>query len=276
MTNNQESGHEKGELVWVGIIVVAIVYIIFFGFAVSNNLMIFNVNISEFILALTPFFSVVISFALVYVTLQYVKETKKSVEEAKKSVKQTKTNTELSRKSLQHQVILEIQKNYRADEMGNAIRGLWDFRDKIEKSVKKREKYNQKIKEYEAQKNEKKIEEFKEEIYNKIQKEMLKEYESKLNNTPTRDFDNKRRLVSYYFQHLHDMTKDNTFLIKYLKDSFLEPSMKQTIDFILIPMEQRLVERINNKKRLKAEKLQIESQAIKKLEILCKMIKIKE
>ncbi len=280
---NSEIKRDEIYLYWIIVIVVIILYFGALFLAKFLNLNFLDMSLFQFLIDINPFFTVIASLVLVGVTIRYVietkniaqsnrdyvRETKDIAESNRQNVNTTKEIVEYNKKNLQHQVILVIQENYRQEDMVVAIRGLWDFRDEIEKTVKERENYDKRINRYKVQKN-KCIFELK--IFNEVQDEMLKEYESRMVEYLDRELDNKRRLISYFFQHLYDMIYNDPDLEVYLKKFFLEPSMKQTIKYILIPMEKKLIEMINNKKRVGIKPLKKDSDAIKKLQSISDLI----
>lgn len=173
---------------------------------------------------------------------------------------------------MMHQVILQIQGKYSSPEMGDAVRSLWDFYDECEKKVKMKLRIGT---------VEDKI------IMKKIEKKMLDAYQAEYNQDGVKfeklmgrpltineikfPIDTQRRKVSYFFQYLLDTYKVNTDFKKYIKQFFWTDSNEQTIKFILIPLEKKLFEMINQKKRVGFPLLdETQSTAVIKLTELCK------
>jgi hypothetical protein len=217
-----------------------------------------------------PLFTFSATLFLVSITAYYSYTTNKIANSNTKNVRITQQSSRYMGETIMHQVILEIQKNYRTQEMGLAVRSLWDFYDEFDNKVKKDEKYNQRIKKF---KNEDNKEKYNKKIFEKIKKEMLDEYKSKLDKDKNYILDVHRRLVSYFYQHLYDISQIDSDFIKYIRQSFWEESNQQTIEFILIPMESKIVEMINDKKRIKIPPLKEKCSAVVKLENLCNLIR---
>ena len=280
MVNNQKFGSGKISLICFFIIAFAIGYLGILSWVTSNNIIWNNINFSKFLIDVNPFLTVIASLLLISVTWIYVKETKDIAESNKKNVEatqvmatETKRMADETSKNVRHQVILEIQKSYRSPEMGRAVRYLWNFRDEIEDSIKKRERYTQEIDK--LKNNEPKKQEYIIKIFNKIEEEMLNEYEQRIegNYFGYDKIDDFRRMASYFYQHLYDIVDVDNSLIEYVQTRFLNKNNVDTMIFILKPMEKRLVEMINRKDRIGITPDEKEITAENKLDELCKMAK---
>jgi sulfur relay (sulfurtransferase) DsrC/TusE family protein len=241
------------------ILVVAAIYTVILLLFKMYNTTYFEISIS-----LTPFFAFLATLILVVVTWWYAKITESIASSSKK-------NLETMEGTMMHQVILQIQGTFSSSEMGEAVHSLWDFYDECERKVKNE--------------NKKKIIED-ENFRKKIEKKMLDTFQAGYNqdevkfkkligrslttNTGVKfNIDSQRRKVSYFFQYLYDTYKVNPKFKEYIKQFFWRESDEQTVKFILIPLEKKLVNMINEKKRIGIPLLDEKKYAVFKLEELC-------
>ena len=136
-----------------------------------------------------------------------------------------------TRKTMIHQVLIEIQKNFRTPEMRFAIKSLWDFHDKIEEELKNKLPENEKLKK----------EDLKSEILNRFDIERYYQDENIhkiLDKEPIKgesliktSFDVQRRRVSYFYSHLYCLISWN-ILPKNYAEEFFSPSDRRTIRLV--------------------------------------------
>ena len=141
-----------------------------------------------------------------------------------------------NKRNMWHQVLLNVQKEYRTVEMDYAIHTLWNFYRK------------------ECNENEKTLKDKYEKIYN-YELEHLEELgkKAKKQKNPTEiieykkvTFDTQRRLVSHFYYHLEDIYKKG-ILPKDIVFDFWSHDTLMIIPYILIHLNDKLKEIIKGK-----------------------------
>ena len=125
-----------------------------------------------------------------------------------------------SRKTMWHQALLEVNKDYRSEDMMDAVQGLWDFRRKYEKEVKKEEET----------KDEKELE-------GKIKDRVKEKFFEGLDKDENWKLDIQRRMVTYFYLHLAVLYKHEILTKAIISDIFTKEN-REIIEKIIIPIEQ--------------------------------------
>ena len=152
----------------------------------------------------------------------------------------------ISRRALVHQVLIDVQYEYRKPEMLYALRRLWNVYDKCLEDKKLLGKKS--LSEEEKKDIIKMFQDEYEKQYNVDDKSLFEENDAKkLNEKMKFTLDNQRRIVSHYFQHLYDLYQNNILIKKKFLKSLSTTSLI-TIEDICIPLEIRLIDIISKKR----------------------------
>lgn len=125
-----------------------------------------------------------------------------------------------ARKTMWHQALLEVDKDYRSGDMRDAVKDLWDFQRKCKNEVKKEGET----------KDEKELE-------GEIKDRLKEKFLEGLNKDENRGLDIQRRMVTYFYLHLAVLYKYEILTEDIISDIFPKEN-REIIEKITIPIEQ--------------------------------------
>lgn len=188
--------------------------------------------------AYSGLFAVSATLFLVSITVYYAYSTKKMADSNKKMVNLTELNIQNTNRTIEvmnqtkwHQVLTELQTDYRSPEMMLAISELWDFYRKYEKLHKEKhlkidfEKY------------------LKREFIRRYNKEKK---DKKLNIADSLNY--KRRLLTHFYSHLallhvHEILPENMIF------DWWRPNDLKMIDKFIIPLQEAVDKKFGHSKK---------------------------
>jgi hypothetical protein len=172
----------------------------------------------------------------------------------------------VSQQTMFHKALIDVQGDYGSPELGSAIRSLWDLYDKSLKEigyVKKRSLTKTEMK---------RLRVFIQDKYEKIYKRMENEIDRMENwgkklEVYKNSFDNQRRIISHYYSHLYDLINVGIIERKMIYSGWSKYQL-DTVEFILIPLEEKLKDIIENKRPKIMGRKEVKEENLNKLEKL--------
>lgn len=149
----------------------------------------------------------------------------------------------VSKKTLKHNAILYLQKEYRSPEMLDALHQLWNLHDECVKKLELDKKKNgQKLTSTEEKNLIKELQDKYENIYRKEKQVIDKLTINKANERQLMKkeiFDNQRRIVYHFYDHLLTLVDKGILDPIDVRDLFKKPD---TIKYICIPLDMKLID----------------------------------
>jgi len=151
-----------------------------------------------------------------------------------------------TRRTMWHQALLEVNKDYRSEGMRDAVKDLWDFQRDCKNEVKKEEET----------KDEKELEE-------KIKDRLKEKFFKGLDKDEKWELDVKRRMVKHFYLHLAVLYKYEILTKAIISDIFPKEN-RGIIEKIIIPIEQATQDYIDQKSGIRpGRNLEMEDLLIK-------------